>query len=174
MFRRRNKQYRTVKRIPRYKYRLVERSFCLDVNFLSSSGFFKWGRGPIWDYSCRNEKLGYLGGFYLQLVDSEHGDAFGIRIDNPTLLQDIVTVTNKYLSHPLVRWRDFLICPKCKRRAAKLYLPQGIFELACRKCHRLVYLSQMRGIRRLGREKYYCQKKAHEVKKLLTIKNSDS
>jgi hypothetical protein len=38
-----------------------------------------------------------------------------------------------------VRW--WFVCP-CGRRVARLYLPRGRWQLACRRCHRLAYASQ--------------------------------
>jgi len=38
-----------------------------------------------------------------------------------------------------LRW--FVECPKCGRRALKLYLPYGAAEVACRLCHGLVHRS---------------------------------
>ena len=36
------------------------------------------------------------------------------------------------------RWH----CPRCRRRAEAVYLPLGLDEVSCRKCHELKYESQ--------------------------------
>jgi len=166
---RRNKQYRTVKRIRRYNYKLVERSFCLDINFLSRNGFFRAGRGPRWDYECRTEKEKYIGGAYLTLVDSEHEDEFGIKVDAPLFFMKPVIVRVIYRSHPLVRWRQWFLCPKCKHKVIFLHIPPGEFDLACRMCHKLVYWSQMRGKKRIGQEEYARRKELYRVHKSIVM-----
>jgi hypothetical protein len=40
--------------------------------------------------------------------------------------------------------RVFLHCPRCERRATRLYLPTATAELACRRCLGLTYESQQR------------------------------
>jgi len=45
-FGRQNRYYRTKIRRKNYENHLVERSFCLDVNFLSSQGFFRLQERP--------------------------------------------------------------------------------------------------------------------------------
>ena len=163
-----NRQYRTLKRTRQYTSRLVERSFCLDVNILSREGLFRGGRGPKWDYECRNRKEGFRGGVYLTLTDSPHFDEFYLRVEEPGWLVDgPVNVRVIYQSHQIGRWRHWFKCPRCLKRVAMLFIPLGAFELACRRCHRLVYWSQMRGRRRLGDEKYAEQKERYRVQKQL-------
>jgi len=43
--------------------------------------------------------------------------------------------------HPRAR-RPWFICPECKQRAKKLYLPPGEAFFYCRTCHGLTYRSQ--------------------------------
>lgn len=61
-----------------------------------------------------------------------------LRCRKPELIQDfeLVPVT-PYLGGK--HW--YFICPKCKRRVRKLYLPDGENEFLCRKCHNLTYSS---------------------------------
>jgi hypothetical protein len=169
---RHNKQYRSIKRVRRYAFLLVERSFCLDVNFLSSHGFFRGGRGTKWDYECRNIRDGYLGGAYIMLWDSEYRDEFAVEVESSSLYSK-TTVRTAYERHPLVRWRYWFRCPKCKKRTATIFIPLGVFELACRKCHRLVYWSQMRGKRRLGVKEYKKQRELYKVNKELKLWKED-
>ena len=37
--------------------------------------------------------------------------------------------------------RFLFLCPKCNKRTAKLYLPNGALHFLCRKCYNLTYLS---------------------------------
>ena len=115
-------QYRTTKRFPKYTYRLVEGAFALDANVLARSGFFRGGRGSLWNYECRNAKYAYLGGAYLTLIDSEtERGEHNILVDNPGFWGKQV-IKIKHNTHPLVRTRYWLIC-SCKRRVAALYIP---------------------------------------------------
>ncbi len=37
--------------------------------------------------------------------------------------------------------RFLFLCPKCNKRTAKLYLPNGALHFRCRRCYNLTYLS---------------------------------
>jgi len=173
--RRKNKRYRTRKRYPQYKHRLVEKQFCLDANFLTSRGFFKSGRGPKWIYKCENKQDGFIGRAKLTLIDSPHIDELAIRIEpSQNLLANntIVNVTDTDCNLGGVRW--WFICPRCNRKRTTLffYYVRGSWIekiLACRKCHRLVYWSQARGINRIGLKEYRERQELYRIVKNIWI-----
>lgn len=160
------RQYRSAKRIRRYAFRLVERSFCLDINFLSKKGFFRSGRYISWEYDCETAQEGYRGHAILTWTNSSFPDEHAIRVESP-LLPEPVVLRVVYKPHPLYRWAHWFRCPKCRRFAACLSVPLGTSFLACRVCHRLCYWSQMRGKRRIGAERYQEQQKLYKLRKKL-------
>ena len=54
-------------------------------------------------------------------------------------VQEIVIVSTASNLEGLVRW---FICPACRNRVGKLYLPSGEDVFLCRKCHDLGYRAQ--------------------------------
>lgn len=166
MLRGKYRQYRNKKRYPNYKFKLVERSFCLNANFLSSHGFLQGGKGTKWEYSCETKKE-YLGSAYLHYWDSQYENEWALHVDLTRLTNQKVIVRMPYKEHSLIGWRNWFLCPKCRRKVITLFVPVGKFELQCRICHKLVYLSQMRGKRRVGQTKYQTQREMYLVNKLL-------
>jgi len=165
-FGRKNRQYRTRIRPRRYENYLVERSFCLDVNSLSSQGFFRVGRGPAWEYLCFSAKAGYLGWAKIRLVDANIAGEFVVEVES-NALQKSESVRVIYQPHPLVQWRYWFRCPTCQKRVATLFVTLLDSLFACRECHRLVYWSQMRGKRRLGEDEYTKRRDLFKVNKEL-------
>ena len=53
--------------------------------------------------------------------------------------QQIEIVSTASNLEGFVRW---FICPACRRRVGKLYLPSGEAVFLCRKCHDLAYRAQ--------------------------------
>jgi hypothetical protein len=53
--------------------------------------------------------------------------------------QEIAVVSTASNLEGLVRW---FICPACRNRVGKLYLPSGEAVFLCRKCHNLAYRAQ--------------------------------
>jgi len=68
------------------------------------------------------------------LSDGRSGDR---RFDYPVLLE----TTRPHLGG--LRW--WFICPRCGRRAQKLYHPPGGNRFGCRNCHHLTYRSRSHG-----------------------------
>ena len=54
-------------------------------------------------------------------------------------IQEITIVSTASNLEGLVRW---CICPACRNRVGKLYLPTGEAVFLCRKCHDLAYRAQ--------------------------------
>jgi len=161
-----HRNYKSLIRPKRYMDRIVERAYCVDVNFLASQGFFRSGRGPIWTYTCTTERDGELARIECSLVD---GDCQG---EHAILLKNIYYFPRQGLPikiydmrHPLFRWRHFVLCPRCRRKVMTLFIPWEGDRLACRRCHKLVYWSQMRGRRRIGEEAYERGKELYRVHK---------
>jgi hypothetical protein len=178
---RKNKRYRTQKRYAHYKHRLVESCFCLDANFMTNKGFFKRGRGDlVWQYVCGNKKNGFLGQAKVKLICSSYRDEMAIRIEpSPILLANPSTVHTVDTDCNLGGFRWWLYCPQCGRKIFTLfyYFAKGSWihkVLACRQCHGLLYLSQVRGWRRVGEEEYIKNKAQHKVQKELKLWNADS
>ena len=48
-----------------------------------------------------------------------------------------IALTTTVLHSGGLRW--WFVCPRCDRRAAKLYLPPGEQQFGCRMCYDLVY-----------------------------------
>ena len=53
-----------------------------------------------------------------------------------------VQLTHSPVAGHLQAKRAWFICPECKQRAKKLYLPPGEVFFYCRSCHDLTYRSQ--------------------------------
>lgn len=161
------RQYRTVKRCPRYIHRLTARSFCLDIFVLSRQGFFRVGRYLEWIYYCETEKEGFRGEARIMWVNSPSHAAHAIQVACNVLCESTIIMVI-FRPHPIFRWVNWFQCPKCRRLTATLFVPLGASYLACRRCHKLYYLSQVRGCRRLGTEKYREQQRLYKMKKNLT------
>lgn len=66
--------------------------------------------------------------------------------DRPGSLVQLVVTRN-----PIWRFgRAFFVCPRCSRRATRLYAPTATRPFRCRACWGLSYLSQMRSYRSTG------------------------
>jgi hypothetical protein len=177
---RKNKRYRTRKRYARYKFRLIEHNFCLDANFLTRKGFFKRGRGGHgWLYTCSNQKNGFLGEVKIELIGSPHRDEIAIRIEPSAELwanPSTIRVVDEDCRLGGIRWCFY--CPKCERKVFTLFyhFAKGWWTyrvLACRRCHSLVYLSQMRGWQRIGEEEYIKSKAQYKVQKEFKLWSAD-
>ena len=166
-------QYRTIKRSPVYIFRLVERAFCLDANVLARSGFFRGGRGAKWDYECRSKKESYLGGAYLTLIDSDERGEHNILVDNAGLCGK-QEIRIKREQHSFIRHRYWFTCPKCSKRVTTLFIPIGAERLACRRCHKLYYWSQMKSKGRIGEEDYKEQQELYIVHKSAVRENGEN
>jgi len=53
--------------------------------------------------------------------------------------QDVVIVSTASNIEGFVKW---FVCPACRSRAGKLYLPTDAAVFLCRKCHNLAYRAQ--------------------------------
>jgi hypothetical protein len=171
---RRNKRYRNRNRYPHYKHRLVENKFCFDANFLISKGFFRAGvQGLAWTYACSNKQNGFMGEARITLrVGNPRGD-LAIRVEpesslltNPTT----VRVTDEGCRLGGLRWLFY--CPRCGKKVFTLFyhFVKGSWienALACRRCHGLLYLSQVRGSNRVGVETFKQNKEQYRVIKSL-------
>ena len=74
-------------------------------------------------------------------------------------IQEIAVVSTASNLEGLVRW---FICPACRNRVGKLYLPSGEAVFLCRKCHDLVYRAQqLRAFKRPAKPRIKLQKKKY-------------
>jgi hypothetical protein len=165
------KQYVTTKRFAKYMDRLVERRFCLDVNYLMGKRFFESGQGTIWLYSCERDGEGARAGGSIHYERSHFKDEVGLIFENENLTPPRQLIRVKHQDNRLVNCRYWLTCQNCQKKVAKLYVTKHKLRLECRKCHNLVYLSQMRGWRRIGVLKYHETKKRYSIRKILEITN---
>ncbi len=151
------RQYLDHKRVRNYESRLIEKTFSLSMNQLVRKGVFS-SMLTTWDYESLTRIDGYLGGVTLIPVGVPGYKELYLWVEDKKLLNGHKMLDVNFQSHPLVKSRYWFICPGCGQRVVDLYIPQGVYKLACRHCHRLVYWSQMRGPRRIGVKKYNAQK----------------
>ena len=73
--------------------------------------------------------------------------------------QEIAVVSTASNLEGLVRW---FICPACRNRVGKLYLPSGEAVFLCRKCHDLAYRAQqLRAFKKPAKPRQKTQKKKY-------------
>jgi hypothetical protein len=121
--------------------RLVEHAICLDINYLARRRLLvvdcckriNWTT-PDGEVAWAEVFLGEDPASPMLFVElhrpsdeSEDGGQFAIRLDS----------TPQHFGGS----RRWLCCCLCGRRAAKLYLPPGECNFACRTCHALTYQS---------------------------------
>jgi hypothetical protein len=107
------------------------------VNHLLRQGLLRSGVYVRWSWKDDGEEIAFLGmlvGFgVLHLAGVDH--RYDVReIDHSVSIS--WTPCNYGGSRP------WLLCPNCRRRAGKLYLPLGGRHFLCRRCYDLAYHSQ--------------------------------
>ena len=155
-----------------YEKRLIERSFCLDVNVLARGGFFRGGYGPTRLYECITE-YDNRRKVFCSLISSQYRDELAINVQSPECDFPEQIIRAIECDHRLTRLRFWFLCSNCRKKVAMLFIPPEKSKLGCRRCHKLVYWSQMRGKRRTGLEEYERWKEVYKVHKHLTICNEN-
>lgn len=170
-----HRNYKRKIRTRPYIVRLIERNLCLDANHMASNGFFRGGRYTEWEYLCKTEAEGFIGKLLrCTLVDSEYRDEHKVLLKSEELPERGVEIRVVYLWNDLVKWRPMFLCPRCRKRVATLFLHAWPTQVACRRCHKLIYWCQYRGHRRIGHEAYERGKVLYKVHKILRVVNNEA
>jgi hypothetical protein len=113
----------------RSRKRTVAECFSIDINQLLRAGLFSKQRGRL----CWQDELA-LGFAVREEEDGTKQLVLSHSVDRPA---QTVPLTTTMLVSGGSRW--WFVCPRCDRRAAKLYLPPSEQAFGCRVCYDLAY-----------------------------------
>lgn len=114
---------------PRRKKRTVAECFSLDVNRLLRMGLFHRPAGRL----CWQDELAAD----YELPQTENGERQLVLSHSTDWPEQRISLATTRLVSGGLRW--WFVCPRCDRRAAKLYLPPTERMFGCRVCYDLAY-----------------------------------
>ena len=123
----------------RPRERTVDECLALDINELTRQGLLADRRreGQLRWHDRRTGERPLALSYHFERINGRTGRLKLVySVDDCHQEQTIALTTTRMVS---VGRRWWFACPRCGRRAGKLYLPPGEQFFGCRLCHRLTY-----------------------------------
>lgn len=124
--------------------RLVSTCLVLDCTVLARAGVFAWSKTPR-RITMKPRTSSVLGDIAAELRGFEEPDpslTLCYQHRGADRVRDVRLVVPLATTWQLHGWRRWFLCPACRTRCRRLFLPPGEYLFGCRDCHRLRYASQ--------------------------------